>query len=81
MVFQTFIPNAFATKKNNRGHLDLLLHGIFNLKKCHWFINNDLFGNDNCHRGDNKKMPKNDTLDALEEHEEHDDDYQTNSNW
>ena len=56
MVFQTFIPNVFATKKNNRGHLDLLLHGIFNLKKCHWFINNDLFGNDNCHIGDNKKI-------------------------
>ena len=56
MVFQSFIPNVFATKKNNRGHLDLLLHGIFNLKKCHWFINNDLFGNDNCHIGDNKKI-------------------------
>ena len=28
----------------------------------------------------NKKMPKNDTLDALEEHKEHEDDYQTNSN-
>ena len=27
-----------------------------------------------------KKMPKIDTLDALEEHEEYDDDYQTNSN-
>ena len=56
MVFQTFIPNVFATKKNNRGHLDLLLHRVFNLKKCHWFINNDLFGNDNCHIGDNKKI-------------------------
>ena len=28
----------------------------------------------------NKKMPKNDTLDALEEQEEHDDDYQTITN-
>ena len=28
-----------------------------------------------------KKMPKIDTLDALEEQEEHEDDYQTNSNW
>ena len=28
-----------------------------------------------------KKMPKIDTLDALKEHEEHEDDYQTNSNW
>ena len=28
-----------------------------------------------------KKMPKIDTLDALEEREEHEDDYQTNSNW
>ena len=28
-----------------------------------------------------KKMPKIDTLDALEEHKEHEDDYQTNSNW
>ena len=28
-----------------------------------------------------KKMPKIDTLDALEENEEHEDDYQTNSNW
>ena len=28
-----------------------------------------------------KKMPKIDTLDALEKHEEHDDDYQTNSHW
>ena len=27
------------------------------------------------------KMPKIDTLDALEEREEHEDDYQTNSNW
>ena len=27
-----------------------------------------------------KKMPKIDTLDALEEHKEHEDDYQTNSN-
>ena len=26
-------------------------------------------------------MPKIDTLDALEEHEEHDDDYQTITNW
>ena len=29
----------------------------------------------------NQKMPKIDTLDALEEHEKHEDDYQTNSNW
>ena len=28
-----------------------------------------------------KKMPKIDTLDALEEHQEHEDVYQTNSNW
>ena len=28
-----------------------------------------------------QKMPKIDTLDALEEHKEHEDDYQTNSNW
>ena len=28
-----------------------------------------------------KKMPKIDTLDALEEHEDHDYDYQTNSDW
>ena len=28
----------------------------------------------------NSKMPKIDTLDALEEHAEHEDDYQTNSN-
>ena len=28
-----------------------------------------------------EKMPKIDTLDALEEQEEHEDDYQTNSNW
>ena len=28
-----------------------------------------------------KKMPKIDTLDALVEHEEHDDDYQANANW
>ena len=27
-----------------------------------------------------EKMPKIDTLDALEEHDEHEDDYQTNSN-
>ena len=27
------------------------------------------------------KMTKTDTLDALEEHEEHDDDYQTITNW
>ena len=27
-----------------------------------------------------EKMPKIDTLDALEEHEKHEDDYQTNSN-
>ena len=30
---------------------------------------------------DLEKMPKIDTQDALEEHEEHEDDYQTNSNW
>ena len=30
--------------------------------------------------GGYQKMPKIDTLDALEEHEEYDDDYQTNSN-
>ena len=28
-----------------------------------------------------EKMPKIDTLDALEEHEEQEGDYQTNSNW
>ena len=33
MVFQTFLPNVFATKKINRGHLELPLHGVLNLKK------------------------------------------------
>ena len=32
------------------------------------------------HQGYCKKMPKIDTLDALKEHAEHDDDYQANAN-